>query len=115
MTLVEQRCEPIIAGSPPLSRGEADSLHQQIPAWTLNDKELIREFKFKDFRQAMIFVDRIAGIANEQDHHPDIQISYNTVRLSLSTHKIDGLSMNDFILAAKIDAGSDRRMSGKAA
>ena len=115
MNLREQKCEPIKAGTPPLSRKEADALLPQIPAWTLNDRELIREFKFKDFRQAMNFVNRIAGIANEQDHHPDILISYNTVRLSLSTHKIGGLSMNDFILAAKIDAESDRQISGKAA
>jgi 4a-hydroxytetrahydrobiopterin dehydratase len=115
MKLMEQKCEPIKAGAPPLNRKDAEALLLQVPDWSLNDGEIVREFKFKDFRQAMNFVDRIAGIANEQDHHPDILISYNTVRLSLSTHKIGGLSMNDFILAAKIDAESDRQISGKAA
>jgi 4a-hydroxytetrahydrobiopterin dehydratase len=115
MKLSDQRCEPIKTGTPPLSGKDADALLPQIPAWTLNDREITREFKFKDFRHAMNFVDRIAGIANEEDHHPDIFISYNKVRITLSTHKITGLSMNDFILAAKIDAESDRQISGKAA
>jgi len=115
MKLAEQKCEPIKAGTPPLSRKEADALLLQIPAWTLNDREITREFKFKDFRQAMNFVDRVAGIANEQDHHPDIFISYNKVRITLSTHKIGGLSMNDFILAARIDTESGLQTVGKAA
>ncbi|MGE5172266.1 MAG: 4a-hydroxytetrahydrobiopterin dehydratase [Betaproteobacteria bacterium] len=103
MKLAEQKCEPIKKGTPPLSRKEAETLLQQIPAWSLNDKEIVREFNFQDFRQAINFVNLIAGIANDQDHHPDILISYNKVRVTLSTHKINGLSMNDFILAAKID------------
>ena len=75
----------------------------QIHAWSLEEKELKKELRFTDFREAMIFVNKIATVANEQDHHPDIGISYNVVQLTLSTHKIGGLSLNDFILAAKID------------
>lgn len=62
-----------------------------------------REFRFKDFGKAMEFVNEVAEVAEEQDHHPDICVFYNKVNLTLSTHKIGGLSRNDFILAAKID------------
>lgn len=64
---------------------------------------LIREFICKDFREAMTLVNRVADLAEAEQHHPDIEISYNKVRLKLSTHSIGGLSRNDFILAAKID------------
>ena len=115
MKLTEQKCQAIKAGTPPLSRREAEDLRLQIPAWSLNDRELAREFKFKDFRKAMDFVNLIAGIANEEDHHPDIFISYNTVRITLSTHKINGLSLNDFILAAKTDLKAEQHIGEKAA
>jgi 4a-hydroxytetrahydrobiopterin dehydratase len=115
MKLAEQKCEPIKTGTPPLFRKEVEALLPQIPAWSRVEKELAREFKFKDFRQAMDFVNLVAGIANEQDHHPDILISYNKVRVTLSTHKIGGLSMNDFIVAAKINLIADRQTGEKAA
>jgi len=101
--LAEKACKPVRTGTASLSRKEAEALLLQVPAWSLSDKDIRREFRFKDFRQAMDFVNKVASIANDQDHHPDIFISYNNVRLTLSTHKIGGLSMNDFIVAAKID------------
>ncbi|HXN07494.1 MAG TPA: 4a-hydroxytetrahydrobiopterin dehydratase [Nitrospiria bacterium] len=110
MKLSEQKCGQIKTGTPPLSRKEAEALLPQILTWSLANKELVREFKFKEFREAMNFVNLIAEIANEQDHHPDILISYNKVRVALSTHRIDGLSMNDFILAAKIDLKSNQQV-----
>ncbi len=103
MKLAEMTCNPIKKGTAPLSHTETEALIPQIAAWSLGEKEIKREFRFKDFREAMNFVNKIAAAANEQDHHPDIFISYNIVQLTLSTHKIDGLSLNDFILAAKID------------
>jgi 4a-hydroxytetrahydrobiopterin dehydratase len=81
----------------------------------MGERTIGREFRFRDFRQAMDFVNSIAAIANEQDHHPDIFISYNKVQLTLSTHKIGGLSLNDFIMAAKIDRAADRQRIGQAA
>jgi 4a-hydroxytetrahydrobiopterin dehydratase len=101
--LADQTCKPVQIGTASLSRMEAEALLPQVPAWSLGEKEIRREFRFKDFGQAMDFVNNVASISNEQDHHPDIFISYNKVRLALSTHKIGGLSMNDFIMAAKID------------
>ena len=103
MKLAEMTCSPIKKGTAPLSHMETEALMPQIPAWSLGEKEIRRELRFKDFREAMNFVSRVAGVAHEQDHHPDIGISYNAVQLTLSTHKIGGLSLNDFILAAKID------------
>jgi len=103
MKLAEMICNPIKKGTTPLTHAEAEALMPQIPAWALGEKEIKKELRFKDFRDAMSSVNRIAAVANEQDHHPDIGISYNVVQLTLSTHKIGGLSLNDFILAAKID------------
>ncbi len=103
MNLAEQKCEPCAAGSLPLSAREAEELFQEVPKWSLKEKSIEREFRFQDFRQAVRFVNKIAAVAEEEGHHPDIFISYNRVRLVLSTHKIGGLSRNDFILAAKID------------
>ncbi len=114
MKLEEQTCSAAI-GKTLLSGREIDALLVQAPGWSLAGRELKREFKLKDFRQAMEFVNRIAAIANEQDHHPDITISYNKVALVLTTHKIGGLSLNDFILAARISLMSDRELSKKAA
>jgi len=103
MPLAEQKCEPRHEGTPPLSPDRAEELLEEVPLWTLEDKSIEREFRFKDFREAMGFVNKIADIAEQQDHHPDLYISYNKVRVQLSTHKIGGLSENDFIVAAKID------------
>jgi 4a-hydroxytetrahydrobiopterin dehydratase len=104
MALSQQKCEPCRRDTPPLSRAAAAILVREIPDWTLQDDRIERLFAFTDFTEAMRFVTHVAGAAEEQGHHPDIHISYNKVRLVLTTHKIGGLSRNDFILAAKIDA-----------
>jgi 4a-hydroxytetrahydrobiopterin dehydratase len=106
MNLISQKCRTYKKGELPLTQAEATALQEGIPAWTLRPGSIEREFLLKDFRQAMAFVNAVAAIANEEDHHPDIAISYNKVKLTLSTHKIGGLSLNDFILAAKIDRAS---------
>ena len=103
MALAEQRCVPCHGGVPPLTREEAERLRQETPEWTLKDGAIEREFRFTDFREAMAFVNQVAEVADEQDHHPDIHISYAKVRLELTTHAIGGLSRNDFIVAAKVD------------
>jgi 4a-hydroxytetrahydrobiopterin dehydratase len=103
MKLAEQTCMPIKAGDPPLTAQEVEDLISLLPKWSLKEKTITREFRFKDFRQAMDFANKTAEVANDQDHHPDILISYNTVLLTFTTHKIKGLSMNDFIAAARID------------
>lgn len=113
MKLTEQTCLNI--NMTPLSSREVDGLLVQVPGWSLKDKEIKREFKLKDFRRAMDFVNKVAAIANEQDHHPDIHISYNKVTLLATTHKIGGLSLKDFILAARINLMADEQAEEKAA
>jgi 4a-hydroxytetrahydrobiopterin dehydratase len=90
---------------------EAERLMEQVPGWELKPEEqkLVRRFKFKDFKAAMSFVNQVAALAEAEGHHPDIYISWNRVRLELTTHAIKGLSENDFILAAKISMLDDRR------
>lgn len=106
MNLAKEKCRADVVS---LSVAEAKKLALEVPEWSLRDKAIEKEFKFKSFRQAMDFVNKVADVAEEQDHHPDIFISYNKVRLTLSTHKVGGLSRNDFILAAKIGQLVDKR------
>jgi len=103
MKLVLQTAKPVTKSTPPLSRQDVVLLLREIPEWSLGERTIGRQFLFKDFRTAMDFVNSVALIANKQDHHPDVFISYNKVQLTLSTHKIGGLTLNDFIVAAKID------------
>ena len=102
--LTEKRCVPCEGGMPPLKKAEVEKFLSQVPGWSLKGKWITKEFKFKNFVAAMKFVNRVADLAEQEGHHPDIHIHYNIVRLDLWTHAIDGLSENDFILAAKIDA-----------
>src|ERR1039458_3237215 len=104
MDLTKKKCVPCEAGTPPLEAEAVTKFAKSVPDWKVSDnKKLSREFKFKNFKEAMVFVNRVAEIAEAEGHHPDVYIFYNLVRLELSTHAINGLSENDFILAAKID------------
>jgi 4a-hydroxytetrahydrobiopterin dehydratase len=100
MTLAGERCKADVVA---LTPAEIDKLAQQVPDWALKERSIEREFLFEDFEEAMDFVDNLADLASAQDHHPDILISYNRVRLTFSTHSVGGLSRNDFIMAAKVD------------
>ncbi len=101
--LVDLRCAPVEKTAQPIRFSEAKKKLPEIPGWDLLQSSITREYGFKDFVEAMAFVNKIADIANAEDHHPDIFISYNKVKVELSTHKIGGLSINDFIMAAKIN------------
>jgi 4a-hydroxytetrahydrobiopterin dehydratase len=105
--LAERKCVPCEGGVPALSPQEAQVyLKQLAPGWTIDadGTEIRREYAFKDFYRTMSFVNAVAHIANREDHHPDLEIGYNYCRIRYSTHAIKGLSENDFICAAKIDA-----------
>lgn len=83
---------------------EASKYLSAVSGWQMEEgKKIKKEFKFADFRGSMDFVNRLAAVAEEEGHHPAIFISYNKVRVTLTTHAIGGLSENDFIMAAKID------------
>ena len=106
-SLTEQRCKPCEGGVAPLSLNEAQSLMKQLnDNWKLaEDGRSIRgEWKFRNFYQAMSFVNAVAHIANTEDHHPDLEVGYGYCRMTYNTHAIGGLSQNDFICAAKVDA-----------
>ena len=82
-----------------------ESLHQQVPQWTVvNGHHITRAFTFPDFKQALDFVNRVGTVAEAQGHHPDILLTWGKAEITLWTHKIDGLTESDFIMAAKIDA-----------
>src|SRR6185369_1476772 len=103
--LASKSCVPCRGGVPPLTPEEARELLARAPDWRLEESgtRLVRRFEFEDFKKAIAFINRVAEIAEEQGHHPDIAIHYNKVDLVLWTHKIGGLHENDFILAAKIN------------
>ena len=103
--LRQKHCVPCEGGTPPFTKEQIAEYAPKVPDWkVVEDKKLTKEFKFKDFREAMAFVNKVADIAEGEGHHPDIYVFYNLVRFELSTHAVNGLSENDFILAAKIDA-----------
>ncbi len=104
--LADRRCEPCEGGVAPLTRAAADELLLRLdPGWTLDAgaASLRREFTFRDFYRTMSFVNAVAHVANIEDHHPDLEVSYSTCKVRYSTHAIGGLSENDFICAAKVD------------
>jgi 4a-hydroxytetrahydrobiopterin dehydratase len=104
-SLAAKHCVPCRGGIPPLAGGQAQRLLPGAPGWRLeeNGTRLARRFEFGDFKKAIEFVNRVADIAEEEGHHPDIAIHWNKVDLVLWTHKIGGLHENDFILAAKVN------------
>lgn len=108
--LAQGHCVPCEGGMPPLDHEYVQKYAAQVPQWKVSDdeKKLTREFTFKDFVEAMKFVNAVADIAQAEGHHPDIYIFYNKVRFELTTHAMGGLSENDFILAAKIDTAAPR-------
>ena len=106
--LTEATCVPCRGGVPPLIDAEIDELLPQVTGWKLAEacgvKRIQREFTFPDFRTAMNFAIRVGDLAEREQHHPDIHLSWGKVMVETWTHKISGLHQNDFILAAKIDA-----------
>jgi 4a-hydroxytetrahydrobiopterin dehydratase len=91
---------------PPLKKDEIKGRLAGMTGWKLDDDEIEKDFKFADFKQAMAFVNRVADAAESMDHHPDIEIKYNKVEMSLSTHSEGGVTEKDFALAQQIDAAA---------
>ena len=102
--LSSKTCVPCRGGVPPLQGQDLARFQQQVPQWRVIDEHhLTREFTFPDFKSALGFVNRVGAVAEEQGHHPDILLTWGRVVLTLWTHKIDGLTESDFIMAAKMD------------
>jgi 4a-hydroxytetrahydrobiopterin dehydratase len=104
MNLAEKVCVPCTGDVPPLKTGSIEALKPAVPDWkVVNEHHLHRVFKFPDFKAALDFVNRVGAIAEEQGHHPDILLAWGKVEITIFTHKINGLTESDFILAARID------------
>lgn len=103
--LTKKKCVPCEGGTLPLTLDEVASYMKLIktPWHAEGNKKIFQQFTFKDFKEAMAFVNKVAEIANNEEHHPDIHIYYNKATIELSTHAIGGLSGNDFIVARKIE------------
>ena len=104
--LTAKKCKPCEGGVQPLTRAEAERYEKKLaPEWALSDdgKSIRRGYRFKDFYRTMAFVNAVAFVANEEDHHPDMEVGYNYCNVRFTTHAIGGLSENDFICAAKVD------------
>jgi 4a-hydroxytetrahydrobiopterin dehydratase len=102
--LADKTCAPCRGGVPPLAGEELKKLAQQLPHWKVADAHHItRTFTFPDFRQALEFVNKVGEIAETQGHHPDIFLTWGKAEITTWTHKINGITESDFILAAKID------------
>ncbi len=104
--LAKKKCVPCEGGVDPYTPDVAEEMMKELSVgWMLVDDAhlLVREFRFKDFAQAMAFANKVAVIAEEENHHPDLSIGWGTVSIELSTHAIGGLSENDFIMASKVD------------
>jgi 4a-hydroxytetrahydrobiopterin dehydratase len=102
--LASQNCVPCRGGVPPITGAQLQSLLQQVPKWkVVNEHHITRAFSFPDFKQALDFVNRVGEVAEREGHHPDILLTWGKAEITLWTHKIDGLTQSDFIMAAKID------------
>lgn len=101
--LTKKKCVPCEGGFSPLPEKKVKELLNEVEGWQREGKGIARKFKFKDFRAAQKFLNKVADLAESEGHHPDIYWSYNKIKLVLWTHAADGLTENDFIMAAKID------------
>jgi 4a-hydroxytetrahydrobiopterin dehydratase len=104
--LNQMKCIPCEGGVAPLNKIETDKLMKELnPAWTIDaqTRSISRRFEFKGFQKTMGFVNALAWIVNQENHHPELRIGYNFCEVTFTTHAIDGLSENDFICAAKLD------------
>jgi 4a-hydroxytetrahydrobiopterin dehydratase len=104
--LVTKTCTPCRGGIPPLTRDQADVLHAQAPDWQLTEEahRIKRSFRFRNFREALTFVQEVGELAEAEGHHPDVSFGWGNATVSLQTKKIKGLHENDFIMATKIDS-----------
>jgi len=110
--LDSKHCVPCEGGIPPFTEVQENELMPKVPGWTISRlgiHKIVRLFQFKNFRQSMEFVNKVADLAEQEGHHPNIKINYNRVELELFTHAIKGLFENDFILAAKINKIADQK------
>lgn len=101
--LSTKTCKPCEGGMPALEQQEISRLLPEIPGWEQTGQEIAKLYRFKNYYQTMAFVNATVWISHQENHHPDLEVSYNQCRVRYSTHAVGGLSENDFICAAKLD------------
>lgn len=102
-SLSEKRCIPCEGGVPPLPDVEVERLLGQVTSWKREGQTITRTFSFKNYFRTMAFVNAVAWVAHNENHHPELEVSYGSCRVSFTTHAAGGLTENDFICAAKVD------------
>jgi 4a-hydroxytetrahydrobiopterin dehydratase len=102
--LAQKKCKACKPGSAALTKSQIALLIPKIPAWKKDGGEIMRAFDFKDYHHTMAFVNAVAWMAHRENHHPDMKVGFNRCEVRYSTHSVKGLSENDFICAAKVDA-----------
>jgi 4a-hydroxytetrahydrobiopterin dehydratase len=101
--LANQQCKPLKGPEHALSKDRITTMLGDLPGWSVVGKELVKDFRFEDFHRTMGFVNALAWMANREDHHPDLEVGYGHCRVHWSTHDVGGISLNDFICAAKTE------------
>ncbi len=102
--LLHKRCKPCQKGSPALEANEISEMIGGLHGWESDGEEIKKTFKFENYYQTMAFVNAVAWVSHREDHHPDLEVGYNRCVVRYSTHAVNGLSENDFICAAKVEA-----------
>lgn len=102
--LSEKHCKPCEGGVAPLTAAETEQFLKALGGWSLSGVELVKTYRFKNYHETMAFVNATAWISHRENHHPDLEVGFRECRVRYSTHAIGGLSENDFICAAKVDA-----------
>ena len=102
--LARKKCVPCEGGTAPLTAEQVRPMLKGLPGWALDGKMIAKTYPFKNYHETMAFVNAAAWVSHREDHHPDMLVGYNQCRVAYVTHAIDGLSENDFICAAKLDA-----------
>jgi 4a-hydroxytetrahydrobiopterin dehydratase len=101
--LTQQRCKPL-EGQPAMSAAQVEAHLARAPDWVLKGGAIEKSWRFGNFHETMAFVNALAWIAHAEDHHPDLALGYNRCTVRFNTHSVGGISINDFICAAKVDA-----------
>jgi 4a-hydroxytetrahydrobiopterin dehydratase len=102
--LAAKHCKTLEKGAPPLAAERVAALLKQVPGWEHRGGEIAKTFPFKNYYETMAFVNAAAWVSHREDHHPDLEVGYNKCKVRYSTHSVGGLSENDFICAAKLEA-----------
>ena len=102
--LAQKKCKPCEGGTQPFDKKKIEENLKKLSGWSYENGEIVKTFQFKNYYQTVSFVNAVAWIAHQEDHHPDIEFGYKTCKVRYATHAIGGISENDFICAAKADA-----------